>query len=98
MGWMMTSEDHSLYEIMKGSHLVGVKGQEDLTDAVSMYESIDPLSEDEVRQNAGDEGRLPHEVVYEETREVKTFAKDDGSRETKNWGLRYVLQGCYRAG
>ena len=83
MGWMMTSEDHSLYEIMKGSHLVGVKGQEDLTDAVSMYESIDPLSEDEVRQNAGDEGRLPHEVVYEETREVKTFAKDDGSRETK---------------
>lgn len=69
IGWMLTSGDHSLYEIMEASHRVDVKGEkEDLTDAVSMYECIAPLTEDEVRKHAGKDGRLPHEVVYEDTR------------------------------
>ena len=48
MGWMLPEEDHSLYEILKGSHMVNVFGDEDLTDAASMDESVSPLSRQEL--------------------------------------------------
>ena len=51
MGWMLPEEDHSLYEILKGSHVVNVFGDEDLTDAASMDESVSPLSRFELRQH-----------------------------------------------
>ncbi|MBR3603006.1 MAG: hypothetical protein IKL49_11900 [Lachnospiraceae bacterium] len=64
IAWMGSSRDHSLYEILVGSHNAGVTGKEDLTEAATMYQTIDPLSLDEIREQAP-EGRLPHETVYQ---------------------------------
>lgn len=64
IGWMCSSRDHSLYEIMKGSHNAGVKGYEDLSDAVAMYQSVDPLSPEEIRENYAPNREYPHETIY----------------------------------
>jgi hypothetical protein len=38
MGWMLTSNDHSLYEILRGSHVAGFIDENDNTsDAIGMY-------------------------------------------------------------
>ena len=68
MGWMLPTDDHSLWEIIIGSHNVGVKGKEDLTDIVSLDQTVDPLSETEIRHNVCepylDNSRMfPHEIV-----------------------------------
>lgn len=68
MGWMLPTDDHSLWEIIIGSHNVGVKGKEDLTDIVSLDQSVDPLTKSELRMNACEkvdcESLFPHEIVY----------------------------------
>ncbi len=51
MGWMLPERDHSLYEILKGSHMIGVRGKEDMTDASTMDLSVDPLTTDEILKN-----------------------------------------------
>lgn len=64
IGWMCSSRDHSLYEVLKGSHNAGIKGYEDLSDAVSMYVSVDPLSPEEIRENYAPNREYPQETVY----------------------------------
>ena len=73
MGWMLPTDDHSLWEIIIGSHNVGVKGEEDLTDIVSLDQTVDPLKENEIRNKVCepylDNSRMfPHEIVYWEQR------------------------------
>ena len=53
MGWLLPDGNHSLYEILYSSHAAGIRGKEDLTDAASMDETIDPLTKDEIRDNCG---------------------------------------------
>ena len=73
MGWMLPEEDHSLYEILKGSHLVGVKGNEDMTDAETMDRTVSPLTEDELRNNVCEhyngENLFPYEIALIKTME-----------------------------
>lgn len=65
MGWMLTSRDHSLYEILKGAQMVGVSGaNEDTSDAVAMYLHIAPLTEEELRVSVCKERMFPHESTY----------------------------------
>lgn len=64
MAWMVTSKDHSIYEVLKGSHNAGVKGREDLSEAAVMYKTIDPLTEDQLRNEMAPDHRFPHETVY----------------------------------
>lgn len=51
IGWMLPERDHSLWEILNGSHVVGIYGNEDLTDAETMDRTVYPLTEEELRQN-----------------------------------------------
>ena len=73
MAWILPEEDHSLYEILKGSHLVGVKGNEDMTDAETMDRTVSPLSEDELRNNVCEHynGKklFPYEIALIKTTE-----------------------------
>lgn len=64
MAWMVSSRDHSVYEILKGSHNAGVKGEEDLSEAATMYKTISPLEEDEIRNTLAPDRHFPHETVY----------------------------------
>lgn len=64
IAWMVTSKDHSLYEIMKGSHNAGIAGDEDLTEPATMYMTVDPLPVDVLRQEFAPEHQFPHETVY----------------------------------
>lgn len=64
IAWMVSSHDHSLYEILKGSHNAGVKGTEDLTEAATMYMNIDPLDTDILRSEFAENGEFPHEKVF----------------------------------
>ncbi len=64
IAWMVSSRDHSLYEILKGSHNAGVKGSEDLSEAANMYRTIAPLEESLIRQTLAPNARFPHETVY----------------------------------
>ena len=86
MGWMLPTDDHSLWEIIIGSHNVGVKGKEDLTDIVSLDQTVDPLSQNDLRDNVcstdvGFEPMFPHEIVYWRQRYGQT--EDDGYRKVK---------------
>lgn len=54
IGYLITEGSNSLYEILEASHMVGVKGEEDLTDVVSMdASSISPLDKNEILQKCG---------------------------------------------
>ncbi len=62
IGFLITKGNNSLYEILKASHMVGVCGQEDLTDAISMDSSeISPLSKDEILNHCG---KIPPQNTY----------------------------------
>ena len=71
MGWMLPERDHSLYEILHGSHIAGIVGKENLTEAATMDETVDPLTEDELRKNVCEEyngeNLFPIEIAYLET-------------------------------
>jgi len=64
IAWMVTSKDHSLFEILKGSHNAGVKGYEDLSEAANMYKTVDPIPEQEIRNQLAPDKRYPHETIY----------------------------------
>ena len=76
IAWMVSSRDHSIYEILKGSHNAGVKGREDLSEAANMYRTIDPLFEDLIREEFAPNRRFPHETIY--LKMVDQQAKDMG--------------------
>lgn len=76
IGWMCAEGSGSLYEILNGSRLAGVAGYEDLSDAVAMYRSVDPLSPEEIRLYAPN-GEFPHETIYKlMVRDVGTARKN----------------------
>ncbi|MGA5032352.1 DUF4157 domain-containing protein [Streptomyces cellulosae] len=69
MGWMLRSWDHSLYEILRGSWAVGVKGPGESAaragkGAALMYQNIAPFTEEELRQHVCVDGQFPHELMY----------------------------------
>ena len=64
IAWMGTSKDHSLFEILTGSHNAGVAGDEDLTEPSKMYMSVDPLPVDIIRNEYAPNREFPHETVY----------------------------------
>ena len=64
IAWMVTSKDHSLYEIMKGSQNAGITGKEDLSEPATMYMTVDPLPVDVLRREFAPEHQFPHELVY----------------------------------
>lgn len=77
IAWMVSSRDHSLYEILKGSHNAGVKGREDLSEAANMYRTVDPLNEDLIRWQLAPNHRFPHETIY--LKMVDQQSKDMGA-------------------
>ena len=64
IAWMCGSRDHSLYEVLKGSEQVGVKGNEDLSEAVTMYMTVDPLNQEQIREKFAKDKIFPHERIY----------------------------------
>lgn len=79
MGWMLTSRDHSLYEILKGSHIAGVKPEreeERINNVTSMYMTVTPLESPELRDKVARDHMFPHEHIY--SRMVK---EEDTSKE-----------------
>lgn len=65
MGWMLTSWDHSLYEILRGSEVAGIEGgDEDLTNVTQMYQNVPPLEKHELRAHVCKDGMFPHELIY----------------------------------
>ena len=64
IAWMVSSHDHSLYEILQGSHNAGVRGTESLEEAAVMYTNIDPLDTETLRENFAPNKQFPHETVY----------------------------------
>lgn len=64
IAWMVGSRDHSLYEVLQGSHNAGIKGDEDLSEAANMYRTVDPLEEGLIRDTLTSEGYFPHEIIF----------------------------------
>lgn len=64
IAWMVTSKDHSLYEIMTGSKNAGITGKEDLSEPATMYMTVDPIPVDVLRQEFAPQQQFPHETVY----------------------------------
>lgn len=89
IAWMGSSQDHSLYEILYGSKLIGVSGKEDLSEAAKTYMTVDPLTPPQLRSLAGKEGEFPHERVFEtmlsELQKKRiNFQKEINQRGSKN--------------
>ena len=66
MACMLPERDHSLYEILQGSHEVGVIGYENLSTADTMDKTIDPLGEDKVRKEVCKDQKFPYERAWED--------------------------------
>lgn len=81
IAWMVTSHDHSLYEILRGSHNAGVKGTENLREAATMYMNIDPLDTRLLREHFTRNGEFPHEIVYKEMLNEVTEAREQKEKE-----------------
>ncbi|MBL9103014.1 MAG: DUF4157 domain-containing protein [Myxococcales bacterium] len=66
MGWMLPAWDHSLYEILRGSQLAGVRGAGEGVpdDVVRMYMNIPPLTTEELRAHVAEYKMFPHEHIY----------------------------------
>ena len=64
IAWMVSSHDHSLYEILQGSHNAGVRGTESLKEPAVMYTNIDPLDTQMLRDNFAENKQFPHEVIF----------------------------------
>ncbi|MFI0227182.1 scabin-related ADP-ribosyltransferase [Streptomyces lydicus] len=86
LGWMGSSRDHSVYEILRGAQIAGFAGVDwkniDFSDAPSMYRSLTALGTgfeiSDLRRING--GMLPHEKGYvelAERREFTVFDEDD---------------------
>ena len=54
IGCFLPEKKQSLHDILDESHMVGVKGKEDLTDFSAMDESVSPLEKDEIINNCGE--------------------------------------------
>lgn len=93
IAWMGTSRDHSLYEILKGSEQVGVKGTEDLSEAANMYMTVDPLTTEEIRKDFTKDTRFPHETVYltilDEVKQARINAYNAFEANERRQGRRY---------
>ena len=93
MGWMLPTDDHSLWEIIIGSHNVGVKGEEDLTDIVSLDQTVDPLKKYEIKKSVCEkvdgQSLFPHEIVYLKQRSA--LGEDtEGYRKTNTIGSQLI--------
>lgn len=64
MGWMLTSWDHSLYEIFRGSQIAGVTAGETTANVVDMYKNVPPLTAEELRTKVCIDNMFPHEHIY----------------------------------
>ena len=64
IAWLCGSRDHSLFEVLKGSWMAGIKGKEDTSEAARMYATVDPLSTAQIRINYAPKKEFPHETVY----------------------------------
>lgn len=66
MAYMLPEEIHSLYEILAGSHQAEVQGYENLSTADTMDRSIDPLSEETLKNvpEVCKDGLFPYERAY----------------------------------
>ena len=68
MAYMLPEENHSLYEILTGSHQAEVRGYENLSTADTMDKSIDPISEESLRDvpEVCRDRLFPYERAYKE--------------------------------
>ncbi len=64
MAWMVSSGDESIYSVMRSSHEAGVRGGEDMSEMAELYQTIDPLSKDDIRENYAPDKQYPHETIY----------------------------------
>ena len=87
IAWMCGSQDHSLHEILKGSHNAGIEGKEDLSEAANMYMTIDPLDKETLRNTVAKDGQFPHEIVYKTMLdELTDFRTENEDAERKAQG------------
>ncbi|MBO5092804.1 MAG: hypothetical protein J6C33_00410 [Lachnospiraceae bacterium] len=81
IAWMVSSHDHSLYEILQGSHNAGVVGTEDLSEAAAMYTNVDPLDTEILREHFAENKQFPHEIIYK--RQLNELKEAREARERK---------------
>ncbi|MCD7806533.1 MAG: hypothetical protein LUH19_04230 [Lachnospiraceae bacterium] len=84
IAWMVKGKENSLYDILEASHKAGLKGSEDISEAATMYTSLDPLTASQLRAYAPD-NRFPHETIYlTMLNEVKQKRKEATSASDKH--------------
>lgn len=82
LAYLVPTRRNTIYEVLSQSHEAGVKGKEDLTDPVLMYESIYPYTKDEIRAKLPGKKRFPHEKVFLTMLDEYRDERDEG-RGTK---------------
>ncbi len=82
LAYLVPTRRNTIYEVLSQSHEAGVKGKEDLTDPVLMYESIYPYTKDEIRAKLPGKKRFPHEKVFLTMLDEYRDQRDEG-RGTK---------------
>lgn len=94
IAWMVSSKDHSLYEIMIGSKNAGITGSENLSEPATMYMTVDPVPTEVLRQEVAQGQQFPHEQIYRimlnelsEKRKKNAQKKGIGDARKKALGL-----------
>lgn len=64
LAYLVPTRRNTIYEVMAQSHEAGVTGKEDLSDPARMYETVSPLTKDEIRSKLPGKKQFPHEKVF----------------------------------
>lgn len=63
LAYLVPTRRNTVYEVLRQSQDAGIKGKENLEDPIQMYQTIDPLTREEIREKTPDK-RFPHEKVF----------------------------------
>ena len=90
IGYTLPENNASLYEVLQASHEVGVHGTENVSTAETMDQTIDPLTEEELREHVCRDGLFPFELCLREMfpeifarRIQQEISKNDPEQESK---------------
>ncbi len=90
IGYTLPENNASLYEVLQASHEVGIHGTENVSTAETMDQTIDPLTEEELREHVCRDGLFPFELCLREMfpeifarRIQQEISKNDPEQESK---------------
>ncbi|MBQ6443013.1 MAG: hypothetical protein IJJ13_10550 [Lachnospiraceae bacterium] len=88
LAYLVPTRRNTIYEVLSQSQEAGVTGKEDIKDPARMYETIHPLTKEDIRNKLAGKKQFPHEKVFmtmvDEYNELRQDARGIKKEERKD--------------